>query len=134
MAFIQSVTLPKIGCAYASTGLSTRQTARTTSSQRLVIKAAKHAQLKVTKEHERRRPRKHRPSDINRKPPPYNPEPERAEGYVYLSQSLFGTTGTFSHLRKLRRINSDFIQALTFVSSYVTDFDAQASPCLHHCF
>lgn len=41
--------------------------------------SVKRPQLKAAKKHNRRRPKKTRPSDIHRKPPPYNVEPQFCE-------------------------------------------------------
>lgn len=41
---------------------------------------AHHPQKKGAKKHDRYRPKKHRPSDINRKAPSYNVNPLAAEG------------------------------------------------------
>ncbi|PXF41204.1 hypothetical protein BWQ96_09059 [Gracilariopsis chorda] len=81
MAFVNAAVLPRTGLSYASTSVSVRPaTAAPTVHSPLDIRAAKHVQFKGTKKAYRTRPKKHRPSDINRKPPPFNPEPLRAEG------------------------------------------------------
>ena len=76
MAFIQSFSLPFTGISYGNTAVCTKPaTVPCVRSNVLEIQCAKHAQLKGAKKANRRRPKKHRPSDINRKPPPYDPNP-----------------------------------------------------------
>lgn len=89
MAFVNAAVLPRTGLSYASTSVSVRPaTAAPTVHSPLDIRAAKHVQFKGTKKAYRTRPKKHRPSDINRKPPPFNPEPLRAEGCVFFTPCL----------------------------------------------
>lgn len=81
LAFITGAALPRSGLSAGTTSICTRPSRHTgTTYAPVEIEASKHARLKAAKLKERRRPRKHRPSDINRKPPPYNVEPLRAEG------------------------------------------------------
>ena len=67
-AFVQS------GSTLAGAALARREAERT------VVGMSAHAQLKGAKKANRRRPKKSRPSDINRKPPPYDVEPQFVEG------------------------------------------------------
>ncbi|CAN8070493.1 unnamed protein product [Agarophyton chilense] len=81
MAFVQPALLPRIGLSHSSTRLSTRPAAPIcVPCAPLEIRAAKHAQFKGAKKADRLRPKKRRPSDKNRKPPSFDPEPLRAEG------------------------------------------------------
>merc|ERR1719199_735140 len=50
--------------------------AAVSQSSQLDISMAHHVQKKATKHHEHSRPRKSRPSDINRTPPQYPPIPD----------------------------------------------------------
>lgn len=81
MAFVTSNLLPRTGLSHAATAVCAKSA--TTNIKVLAppeIQAAKHVQFKAAKKKNRLRPKKHRPSDINRKPPPYNVEPLLAEG------------------------------------------------------
>lgn len=83
MAFVTAAALPRSGLSHASTAVCARPAAvAPVLVAPFEIQAAKHCQFKATKKANRYRPRKHRPSDRNRKPPPYNTEPLRAEGFV----------------------------------------------------
>lgn len=93
MAFITSAALPRSSLAHGVTPVchprpaasKARRTPATATppAAPFTIEAAKHAQFKATKKAERKRPRKHRPSDINRRAPSFNTEPLRTEGYVF---------------------------------------------------
>lgn len=93
MAFITSTALPRSSFAHGVTPVcrphpTTDKALRTTRTVTpgvapFTIEAAKHAQFKAAKKAERFRPRKHRPSDINRRAPSFNTEPMRTEGYVF---------------------------------------------------
>lgn len=86
-AFVQSAALTRtLGASASVVGspvVCTKRAAPAVAAPvSTTIEAAKHAQFKAAKKANRCRPKKHRPSDINRKPPSYNVEPLRAEGYV----------------------------------------------------
>lgn len=86
-AFVQSAALTRtLGASASVCGspvVCTKRVAPAVAAPvSTTIEAAKHAQFKAAKKSNRCRPKKHRPSDINRKPPTYNVEPLRAEGYV----------------------------------------------------
>lgn len=86
-AFVQSAALTRtLGASTSVCGTPVVCTKRVASVAaapvNTTIEAAKHAQFKAAKKANRRRPKKHSPADINRKPPAYNVEPLRAEGYV----------------------------------------------------
>ena len=51
-----------------------------TSTRGLTVVSVSRPQLKAAKKANRLRPKKSRPSDINRAPPPYNTEPQFYEG------------------------------------------------------
>ena len=61
-----------------------------TSTRGLTVVSVSRPQLKAAKKANRLRPKKSRPSDINRAPPPYNTEPQFYEGrpdeYVVVSE------------------------------------------------
>lgn len=81
MAFVQSFALPRTGLSRGSTSVCSKPASTTpVVVSPLEIRAAKHVQFKAAKKADRCRPKKRRPSDINRKPPPFNPEPMLAEG------------------------------------------------------
>ncbi|KAI0559600.1 hypothetical protein FGB62_142g033 [Gracilaria domingensis] len=81
MAFVTPSVLPRSGLSHASASVEARPaTPVCVPWAPLDIRAAKHVQFKGAKKADRRRPKKHRPSDINRKPPSFDPEPLRAEG------------------------------------------------------
>lgn len=83
MAFVKSCILPRTGLSHSTTAVCAKPAkVQWVVVAPLDIQAAKHAQLKGAKKANRRRPRKHRPSDIHRKPPPYAVDPLRVEGYV----------------------------------------------------
>lgn len=74
--------LPRSGLSYASTSVCVRAPPAV-SPMTLApgeIQAAKHVQKKATKKAMDRRPKKKRPSDKYRKPPPYDVDPLHAEG------------------------------------------------------
>lgn len=102
MAFVQTAALPRTGLAHGSTAICTRP-ARTTPIvyAPAEIQAAKHAQFKAAKKANRYRPKKHRPSDINRKPPPFNPEPLRAEGLPPVMTIMRQGTAEYEEASKL---------------------------------
>lgn len=86
-AFVQSAALTRtLGASASVCGapvVCTKRVAPAVAAPvSTTIEAAKHAQFKAAKKANRCRPKKHRLSDINRKPPTYNVEPLRAEGYV----------------------------------------------------
>lgn len=86
-AFVQSAALTRtLGASASVVGspvVCTKRAAPAVAAPvSTTIEAAKHAQFKAAKKANRCRPKKHRLSDINRKPPAYNVEPLRAEGYV----------------------------------------------------
>ena len=87
VGFISSAVLPRSGLSYGSDSLCGRERVwklPVVSPGRIDIQAAKHAQLKGAKKANRRRPKKHRPSDINRKPPPYPRDIMRVAEYVFI--------------------------------------------------
>ena len=82
MAFVVPAVLPRSSFVPESSALCARTIRRAKLPQvhkdeQITIEAAKRAQLKGAKKANRRRPKKHRPSDIHRKPPSYNVEPLR---------------------------------------------------------
>lgn len=81
-AFVTGVALPRSGL---SSGVSTVSQAPArapcvAAPGRSEIVASKNAQLKAAKKANRRRPKKHRPSDINRAAPSVDPTPLLADG------------------------------------------------------
>lgn len=81
MAFVITTHLPRTGLTYGSNAVC----AKPSSTHRVItapieIQAAKHVQWKAAKKKNKCRPKKHRPSDRNRAPPSFNPEPMRMEG------------------------------------------------------
>ncbi|CDF35147.1 unnamed protein product [Chondrus crispus] len=99
MAFVHAVSLPRTGLAHSSTAVCSKPAVlKPVTAAPLEIRAAKHVQFKAAKKAERYRPRKHRPSDINRKPPPFDPNPLGAEGmpdpYNVIPQAASGETTT----------------------------------------
>lgn len=81
-AFVTGAALPRTGlsAAYAAVSSEPARVAHYVVYAPLEIYAAKHVRLKAAKKANRRRPKKHRPSDINRAEPSCDPEPLRAAG------------------------------------------------------
>jgi hypothetical protein len=81
-AFVTGAVLPRSGLAAGTTAVCAEPArfAPSTTYAPLEIYAAKHAQLKAAKKANRLRPKKHRPSDINRKPISHHPEPHLKDG------------------------------------------------------
>lgn len=75
-----AATLPRTGLAFGSTAVCTRPLSISPAVIDTEIRGAKHVQKKATKKHMDRRPKKKRPSDKNRKPPPYDVDPLHAAG------------------------------------------------------
>lgn len=82
LAFVTGAVLPRSGlaCGVASVSSAPARPAYVAAPGRSVIVASKNAQLKAAKLTNRRRPKKHRPSDINRAAPSVDPCPLLAEG------------------------------------------------------
>lgn len=81
-AFVTGAALPRSGLAFdvaAVTSAPTRTPAAAPGRSQ-IISMSKNAQLKAAKKSNRRRPKKHCPSDINRAPPSFDPTPLMAEG------------------------------------------------------
>lgn len=90
-AFITGAILPRSGLCAGATSVCTEPARYVqTTYAPMEILASKHARLKAAKLKNRRRPKKHRPSDINRKPPPFNVDPLHMDGlpeiYTILSE------------------------------------------------
>lgn len=94
-AFVTGAVLPRSGLSFESTAVSSAPTRPATSApgRSQIISMSKNAQLKAAKKSNRRRPKKHCPSDINRAPPTYDPTPLMAEGlpaaYTIVPESAF---------------------------------------------
>lgn len=106
-AFVQSAALTRTLGASASVWGSpvvcTKRVAPAVAAPvSTTIEAAKHAQFKAAKKANRCRPKKHRLSDINRKPPSYNVEPLRVEGYVLCPTACRCTVLRAHYLRSVR--------------------------------
>lgn len=81
-AFVTGAALPRSGLAFDVTAVTSAPTRTVTAApgRSQIISMSKNAQLKAAKKSNRRRPKKHCPSDINRAPPTYDPTPLMAEG------------------------------------------------------
>jgi hypothetical protein len=82
-AFVTGALLPRSGLVAGTLAVSAepaRFATGTTTYAPLEIYASKHAQLKAAKKSNRNRPKKHRPSDINRTPITHHPEPHLVNG------------------------------------------------------
>lgn len=78
---VSSTVLPRSGLSFGTTTICARPSVGVAVSPiDTEIRGAKHVQKKATKKHMDRRPKKKRPSDKNRKPPPYDVDPLHAAG------------------------------------------------------
>lgn len=81
-AFVTGAVLPRSGLAFdvAAVSSAPSRTPAAAPGRSHIISMSKNAQLKAAKKSNRRRPKKHCPSDINRAPPTYDPTPLMADG------------------------------------------------------
>lgn len=81
-AFVTGAVLPRTGLSSGVSAVSSApaRPVYTTAPGRSEIVASKNAQLKAAKKSNRRRPKKHCPSDINRAAPSFDPTPLLADG------------------------------------------------------
>jgi hypothetical protein len=95
-AFVTGVALPRFGLSFGATAVVSAAPAQAPTvapGRSQIISMSKNARLKAAKKSNRRRPKKHCPSDINRAAPTYDPVPLMAAGlppvYTVVPESAF---------------------------------------------